>query len=45
MLKYFNTPPADDVLTVVCGPPAFRADMAAVLSSLGYASTVVLDDK
>jgi hypothetical protein len=42
--KYFNTPPGDDVLTVVCGPPAFRADMAGVLSSLSYKNTVVIDD-
>lgn len=42
--KYFNTPAAEDVLTVVCGPPAFRADMAGVLSSLGYENTVVIDD-
>ena len=44
VLKYLNTPPADDVLTLVCGPPAFRADMAAVLDTLGYQNTVVIDD-
>lgn len=42
--KYLNTPPSDDVLMVVCGPPAFRADMDAVLSTLGYTNVVVIND-
>ncbi|KAK9905928.1 hypothetical protein WJX75_009119 [Coccomyxa subellipsoidea] len=42
--KYLNTPPSDDVLIVLCGPPAFRADMDSVLSKLGYTNVVVIDD-
>ena len=42
--KYLNTPPGDDVLMVLCGPPAFRADMDQVLSQLGYTNAVVIDD-
>ena len=42
--KYLNTPPGDDVLMVICGPAAFRADMQSICNELGYTNMAVIDD-
>lgn len=42
--KYVNAAPSEDVLMVVCGPPAFVADQKANLAELGYNNVVVIND-
>lgn len=42
--KYVNAPPSEDVMMVVCGPPAFVADQKANLAELGYTNVVIIDD-
>ena len=42
--KYVNAPPSEDVMILVCGPPAFVADQKANCAKLGYENVVVIDD-
>lgn len=42
--KYVNAPPSEDVMILVCGPPAFVADQKANCAKLGYENVVIIDD-